>query len=563
MPKISKAELKEIESLVGTPSRDLALGGYDGAALFDKQVAGWQPAIRSGDAEVLPAKERLDARARDLQRNDAYVQGGSNIHKDSIVGAFFMLNAKPAWLTLGKDEEWAERFQTEVEEKFTLWAESPMKWVDAARQNDFTSLIRLAVGVYTFTGEALATAEWLRSGGREFATAVQMVDTDRLSTPPQQEWNTMIRGGIKVDRFGAPVSAFIRTRHPNEHAYGWNMAMAEPFWKEVPFEKPWGRRMVMFMREQSRVDQSRNVSDLAAGLREIAITRKFRDVTLQKAVLAASYAATIESELPPSVVYEQLGAAASGTANTAVIDYGAQFLNALNAYVGSSKNLLIDGVKIPHLFPGTKLNMQSVGDPAGVGQGFEQSLLRYIAAALNVSYEELSKDYTKTNYSSARAAMSNTFKFMQGRKRAVADAFATAIYRLWLEEAVNQNKLESFPASEAPKLYVNGYLSTGFDALSQCSWIGAARGQIDELKETQAAVLRIKYGLSTHEDELARLGKDWRKVYQQLEREKKERDARNIVLADDPNMMNAAGGDVRDSNTTEDAGNADSEDPDA
>lgn len=562
MPKISKQELDEIDKLVGTPSRDLALGGYDGAALFDKQIAGWQPMSRSADAEVIPAKERLDARSRDLQRNDAYVQGGANIHKDSIVGAFFMLNAKPAWQVLGKTEDWAEQFQTEVEEKFTLWAESPMKWVDAARQNDFTSLIRLAVGVYTFTGEALATVEWLRQSGREFSTAIQMVDTDRLSTPPQQEWNTMIRGGIKVDRYGAPVSAFIRTRHPNEYMMGYRV-IDEPFWKEVPFEKPWGRRMVLFMREQSRVDQSRNVSDLAAGLREIAITRKFRDVTLQKAVLAASYAATIESELPPSVVYEQLGAAASGTANTAVVNYGAQFLEALNAYVGSSKNLLIDGVKIPHLFPGTRLNMQNIGDPAGVGQVFEQSLLRYVAAALNVSYEELSRDYTKTNYSSARAAMSNTFKFMQGRKRAVADAFATAIYRLWLEEAVNQNRIDSFPASEAAKLYSDRYLGMGFDALSQCSWIGAARGQIDELKETQAAVLRIKYGLSTHEDELARLGKDWRKVYAQLEREAKEREARKIVLADDPNMMNAAGGDVRDSNATEDNGDAQADDPDA
>lgn len=558
MPRIGKKELAEIEALVGTPGKEMALGGYDGAALFDKQIAGWQPVARSGDSEVLNAKETIDARSRDLQRNDAYVQGGSNIHKDSIVGAFFMLNAKPAWRALGKTEEWAETFQQEVEEKFTLWAESPMRWVDAARQNDFTSLIRLAVGVYTFTGESLATVEYLRDGGREFRTAIQMVDTDRLSTPPMQEYNTMIRGGLKLNRYGAPISAFIRTRHPNDYMMGFPY-MAEPFWKEVPFEKPWGRKMVLFMREQSRVDQTRNVSDLASGLREIAITRKFRDVTLQKAVLAASYAATIESELPPSVVYEQLGAAAQGTANSAVIDYGSQFLTALNAYVGSSKNLLIDGVKIPHLFPGTKLQMQNVGDPAGVGQGFEQSLLRYVAAALNVSYEELSRDYSKTNYSSARAAMATTHKFMQGRKRAVADAFATAIYRLWLEEAINNDKIDSFRASEAAMLYSDNYLGMMFDALAQCSWIGAARAQIDELKETQAAVLRIKYGLSTHEEELARLGKDWRKVYEQLERERKERDARKIVLADDPNMMNAASGDPRESTDDGDSGDAETD----
>ena len=205
-------------------------------------------------------------------------------------------------------------------------------------------------------------------------------------------------------------------------------------------------------------------------------------------------------------------------------------------------------MKIPHLFPGTRLQMQNVGDPAGVGQDFEQSLLRYVAAALNISYEELSKDFSKTNYSSARAAMAATHRYTQSRKKIIADSFATAVFRLWLEEAVNQGKLTTFPASEAPKLYSDGVLNMMFDALSQCHWIGAARGQIDELKETQAAVLRIKYGLSTHEDELARLGKDWRRVYAQLEREQKERDARNITLMED-NSVNAASGTTREDQT--------------
>ena len=47
----------------------------------------------------------------------------------------------------------------------------------------------------------------------------------------------------------------------------------------------------------------------------------------------------------------------------------------------------------------------ATGKGGPLGQEFEQSLLRYIAAALGVSYEQLSKDYSQTNYSSARAAM--------------------------------------------------------------------------------------------------------------------------------------------------------------
>lgn len=533
----------------------MAFGGaYDGAARFDKQLASWSPPLQSADADILPDKELLDARTRDSLRNDAYLQGGQTLHKDGIVGTFYFLNAKPDYEVLGYDETWAEEFQREVEAKFTLWAESPYAWVDAARQNNFTAMIRLAVGVYSAGNEMLATVEWLRDNGREFNTAIQMVDCDRLSTPTERQWDDSVRGGIKRNQFGAPISYFIKVRHPHEHG----ILRGDPFrWKEVPAYKPWGRQQVIYIREQMRVDQTRAVSDIVAGLKEIAITRKFRDVTLQNAVVNAMYAASIESELPPEAAYAQLG---GGNIGEGVASYAEAFLSAVNEYVGSSKHMKIDGVKIPHLFPGTKLQLRPAGNPGGVGQEFEQSLLRYIAAALNVSYEELSRDFTKTNYSSARAAMANTWRFLQSRKKIVADGMANAIYRLWLEEAINKNMLRTFPANAAGMLYTNGHLNLNFEALAKADWTGAARGQIDELKETQAAVLRIKYGLSTHEDELARLGKDWRKVYAQLERERKEREARGIELLED-NSVNAASGSPRESKTEgeKDAGDKDAE----
>ena len=217
MDPISEEEHRQIDALVGVSSKTLALGGaYEGAARFDKQIAGWYPPLQSADADILPDKDLLDARSRDIGRNDAYVQGGATLHKDGIVGAFYMLNAKPMWEVLGKTEEWAETFQREVESLFTLWAESPMKWVDASRQNDLTSLVRLAVGVYTFTGETLATVEYVKQRGREFRTAIQMVDTDRLSTPETLRHDPTIRGGLKLDGYGAPQSAFIRVRHPRD-----------------------------------------------------------------------------------------------------------------------------------------------------------------------------------------------------------------------------------------------------------------------------------------------------------------------------------------------------------
>ena len=192
-----------------------------------------------------------------------------------------------------------------------------------------------------------------------------------------------------------------------------------------------------------------------------------------------------------------------------------KYMGALAEYVGSADNLAIDGVRIPHLFPGTKLNLQNAGQPGGVGSGFEDSLLRHICAALGLSYEQFSKDYSKTNYSSARASMIETWKYMQSRKKLITDRFATLVYMLWLEEEINR------PNTDLPLPKGNAHFYEGInrEAYSRCDWIGASRGQIDELKETQAAVLRIASGLSTYEEELGKLGKDYREVFTQRARE--------------------------------------------
>ncbi|HLP69055.1 MAG TPA: phage portal protein, partial [Rhizobium sp.] len=188
--------------------------------------------------------------------------------------------------------------------------------------------------------------------------------------------------------------------------------------------------------------------------------------------------------------------------------------------------------------------------PAGpggpLGTEFEASLLRYIAANLGVSYEQLSRDYSNSNYSSVRAALTETWRYMQSRKRMTADRFASYIFRLWLEEAIMKNQIDSFPLSKAPMLYEGGALNLKFEALTHCDWIGASRGQIDELKETQAAVLRLKYNLSTDEMELARQGLDFRQVYKQRAREKKMREALGIEPELKDNMMNATTGAPRD-----------------
>lgn len=529
----------EFEDLIGAaPSREMAIGAYEAADRTSRELALWAPPLQSADREILPDKMVMDARVRDTLRNDSYVQNGSTIQKDNIVGEMFLLNAKPNWKVLGLDEVWAEEFQEEVEAKFTLYAESIRNFPDAARKNTLTGMVRLAVGIHAAAGEVLASVEWMRSGYRPYSTALQMIDLDRLSNPNGEMDTQTLRGGVALDRYGAPLGYWIRETHPTDWAHSDNFK-----WRFIPATRGqvtgnpgWDRPQMIHIIDQWRPAQSRGVSGMVSALKEMRMTKKFRDVVLQSAVLNATYAASIESDLPTEVVLQQAG----GGDPNALTNYSSAYLGQVAQYIGGSRNIQFDGVKVPVFYPGTKMKLQNAGTPGGVGSEFEASMLRYIAANLGVSYEQLSKDYSKANYSNLRAAIADTDRRMRVQKRQVADRFAGTFYRLWLEEAMNAGEIASMPR-KAP----NWYDGLNQEAYSSCEWIGASMGQIDELKETQAAVLRVNNGLSTREAELARLGKDWRVVFAQLAREKKKAEEHDLEFGADKsstNMMNAASG---------------------
>lgn len=535
MERFDPEHAAQIDALIGPgTSSELAMGTMDSAQRFNDDLGLWSPPLQSADAETLPNKNLNDARVRQMATGDGFVQSGVNVQKDNIVGSDFFPVMKPELAVLGLDETWADEFKEEFESKFYLIAESPNNWLDASRKNTLTGLVRMAVGLDCIGGETLATVEWLRDAGRPVNTAVQMVDCDRLSTPYElQGTNTRIRGGVEMDRFGAAQAFHIRMAHPSDY----DRPLENFTWKRVPIRKPWGRMQVIYMHDATRPDQTRGVGDIVAGLKALKITNRFRDVTLQNAVANAMFAASIESELPAEAAYQQLGT----TTGKAISEYATAYLGAVAKYAKSGKHLALDGIKIPHLFPGTKLQLRPAGAGGGVGVEFEQSLLRHLAAILGISYEQLSKDYSKTNYSSARAGMVEARKAMIVRKRRVADRFASHILRLVFEEMVNKGMLETMKGASLPNIYDPLMM----DAYTQCDWIGAAMGQVDELKETQAAALRLKYNLSTLEDEIAKQGKDWRKVLIQREKERKELEARGLVMEVDDNMMNAASGEPR------------------
>lgn len=490
--------------------QDKALGGgLEGAERTTRETFNWDVANVPPDRAINTVKEPADARAKDMVVNDGFARGGVQISMDSIVGAQYRLNANIAWKIIpGATKEWAEEAQQVIEQRFQLIGESQACYLDAAGMNTFTGLVRLGVASFIMTGEVLTTSEWDQSVGRPLKTCFQMIDPARLKNPDWGMDTEQLRRGVKVDRRGKPLGYWIQRQHPNAF---WMGPTSDPLaFRYIPRTKPWGRPQVFHILEQLFPDQHRGVADMVAVLKRMKMTKHLQEVVLQNAVINATYAAAIESEMPTAEMILALGG--EGDPATMLENALGAYLTGLQTYLSGSENIALDGAMIPHLYPGTKLNARALGTPGSVGTDFEASLLRNISAGLGIDYAEFSRDYSKMSYATAKLSDAKTVRNMQSRKKNVADRLANLMYSNVVEEMIARGDVPLPSGFTRDDYYADPLYR---DAFARASWIGSGRGQIDELKETQAAIMRIKAGLSTYEIEIARLGEDYREIFEQ------------------------------------------------
>lgn len=490
------------------PRENALGGGLEGAERTSRETVNWDVANVPPDRAINGVKGPADARAKDMVVNDGFARGAVQISMDSIVGAQYRLNAKIAWKAIpGATKEWALEAQQVIEERWRLLAESQNCWLDAAGMNTFTGMIRLGVASFVMTGEALVTSEWDRSNGRPLKTCFQLIDPARLDNPDWETDTSRIRRGVRVDGRGKPIGYFIKRNHPG--AFYWD-DFAPQDHAYIPRYKPWGRPQVFHIIEQLFPDQHRGVADMVAVLKRMRMTKHLQEVVLQNAVINATYVAAIESELPTAEMIVAMGGE-EGSVEAYENAIGG-YLAGLQQYLKGAGNIDLDGAMIPHLYPGTKLNARALGTPGAIGTDFEASLLRNIAAGLGIDYAEFSRDYSKMSYATAKLSDAKTVRNMQSRKKNVADRIADMMYSNVVEEFIAQGVIPLPPGFTRDDYYADPLMR---DAFGRANWIGSGRGQIDELKETQAAILRIKAGFSTYEIEIARLGEDYREIFEQ------------------------------------------------
>jgi lambda family phage portal protein len=162
---------------------------------------------------------------------------------------------------------------------------------------------------------------------------------------------------------------------------------------------------------------------------------------------------------------------------------------------------------IKYLNSGEEVTQVTPQRPGGSFEPFVDRILRAISASLNLPYEIVAKDFSKTNYSSARAALLEARQYFQMRQDWLARKFCAPVYSLVIEEA-----------------YLTGMLPiSGFykqpNAWSKSRWTAPGWKWVDPLKEAEASIKAINAGITTHAEIAAMQGNDWQEQIDQLARE--------------------------------------------
>ena len=461
---------------------------------------GWSPIPVSADREALPGRNTAAGRAQDIARNNPHASAGLRRKLDMVIGAGWRPSIDPDPEMLGCSPEAAARLGREIEKVWRMWAEDPMLRCDLERDLSGGQMLWVMTAERLRGGDGLGIIRYRENHhGWPFRTRLQLVDAIRLSNPQDTPDTDELRGGVRRDpETGEAIGYHIRDAHPFD--VDWTSAARANRWTYVDRDEPWGRPKVLHVFAKERPGQTRGVSALVCVMAELKMLARFAEAELQSATINALFAATITSDMDPGVLAERMG------------DAGAADMTELRTAYYDTLSPTFGGSRIQHLFPGDDLKFNVSPRQTSVFDAFQTAFLRSVATGLDLSYEQLAMDWSKTNYSSMRAALLEVWRSVYRERDIVARRAAWPLLMALVEDGIDAGLIT--PPAGAPDLYAMPA------AWLRGSWIGPARGWVDPVKEIAGAALAIETGLSDYEEEAAAQGREFEVTLSRLQRQR-------------------------------------------
>ena len=484
-------------------SRMMASTSYKGAAK-NRLRKSWSPFGGSPDEDLLADLPTLRERSRDLNRNDGTASGITDTMTCNVVGTGIKAQSRIDKDTLGVNDEDTDIFQKRAERSWERW----IPYAHSAGILDFYEIQSLVDRQVLENGEVILLPLRIEQKNRPYSLAIDIIEADRLDTPFDLKGDKSIRSGIKIGERGEPLIYYIKKTHPGDMTLRktWN---ANDF---IAYDavNSLGQKNVFHLYWMNRPGQTRGIPFFAPVLTYFKDLAEYMDAELIAARIAACFAIFVTKDNAVDVA----------GARTTSIDSK-----------GKRREEIEPGI-FEYLNPGEKIETANSNRPGGSFEPFVNRMLRSISAALGLPYELVAKDFSKVNYSSARAALLEARRYFRRRQEWLARKLCQPVWELLLEEAYLRGELKADTFYENRLEWV------------RAKWITPGWQWVDPVKEAESSKLAIDSGLSSLADECAAQGKDWEEVIGQKVRElvtiKKLEEQNGITLIKDGKISDLA-----------------------
>lgn len=429
------------------------------------EFSGWKPGMRFAGSANYGERDTIMGRARDLDENNGWINGGLDRRVESVIGVNIRLSAQPKYTMLNRDHDWRMQWAGKVQDRFTVWSNDIHRRCDARMKLTLGGLSRLAYLTYVRDGEMAAEIRDLDRGLTN-PTAVMLIEPERISTPDWLTESKNLRNGIVFDDNGAAIGYWVRNSHPNDPDQGFEAQR----WSFVPAMGSTGRTRFIHIFNPRRAEQNRGISRLA----EVMVPAKMLDRVDRAEVNAALKSAIFSIFIKSPGTTEDLESALAPAGDTGGTDPWVQdYLD-----YRERSPVRVDAAQVTHLLPDEDVVTPQASHPNSNYPEFAKTVLQKVAGSLGVSYPQMSQNWADINYSSARALLNELWRSFKEDRHFFTQSFNTPIYAAWLEwEVANGDvKVPGGPAG----FYKNK------TAICMAEWIGPGRGSVDPLKEANA-----------------------------------------------------------------------------
>ncbi len=480
IPVVAEKKAVRLSAVKAVPVR-IIRARFDAAETTDNNRRHWAWADGlSADAAATPlVRYNLRTRCRYEVKNNSYARGIVLTIANDTVGT------GPRLQMLTSDDS----FNRQVEKDFHQWAQAiglaeKLRTMRMARCQD---------------GEAFAVLATNPRVDHPVCLDVKPVEADQITSPWQKAFDPTEVDGIRLDRFGNPVSYRMLKYHPGDTSF---------YQDDEAVEIPAAAMVHVF--RSDRPGQHRGTPEIGPAIELFAQLRRFTLAVLSAAESAANVSGILYTDSP-----------ANGEADS---------VEPMDR-IELERNMLLT------MPGGWKMGQVEPQQPATTYAEFKKEILNEIARCLNMPFNIAAGNSSGYNYASGRLDHQTYYKSIRVDQAFMANQVLDRILRVWLWEyalemglaaiawAMRQGCLSAYGLELAANSYSPDSFSFGYPGTPQTQglpshqWFWDGVEHVDPSKEANAQETRLKNHTTTLAIEYARQGRDWEMEIRQRARE--------------------------------------------